>query len=418
MPTDAKSVIVVGGGVIGLASAYYLAKAGREVTVVERDSSLTSGCSEGNAGMVVPSHFIPLAAPGVIGQGLKWMLDPKSPFFLRPRLDLDLARWVWLFFRHANAGHVKRSEYLLRDLGLESRRLHIELAQGEGFPLETRGLLMLCQSEKGLEDEVEVAEAALRLGLEVEVFGKNRLKEFEPEAQVEALGGVWFQQDCHLAPLDFVGALRKGIIAAGGKFVEDEVTDFVKEGSTITGVRSAAGSTLTADRIVLAGGMATLALARKLGLRLPMQGGKGYSLTLKEPNKALNLCSLLKEGRVAVTPMGKTLRIAGTMEICGADTSLSPARLQGIIESFCRFYPDFSAGDFEGIEPWIGLRPCSPDGLPYLGAAPGQERVVVATGHSMMGLSLAPVTGFLVEKLVSGEATGMELAPLAPERFG
>lgn len=418
MSKNAKSVIVVGGGVIGLASAYHLAKAGREVTVVERDASLASGCSEGNAGMVVPSHFIPLAAPGVIGQGLKWMLDPKSPFFLRPRLDIDLARWVWLFFRHANAGHVKRSEHLLRDLGLESRRLHVELAKDEGFLLETRGLLMLCQSEKGLEDEAEVAEAALRLGLEVEVFGANRIKEFEPEAQVNAIGGVWFQQDCHLAPLDFVSALRKGITAAGGSFVEEEVIDFVKEGDAITGVKSASGATLTADRIVLAGGMATLALARKLGLKVPMQGGKGYSLTLKEPKKALQLCSLLKEGRVAVTPMGNTLRVAGTMEICGADTSLSPARLQGIIESFCRFYPDFSPADFEGIEPWIGLRPCSPDGLPYLGTAPGQDRVVVATGHSMMGLSLAPVTGMLVEKIVSGAATEIDLAPLAPGRFG
>ena len=126
---------------IGLACAYYLSKSGRQVTVIERDPSLLSGSSGGNAGMVVPSHFIPLAAPGVISQGLKWMLDPKSPFFLRPRLDFDLMRWLWLFYRHANAGHVKRTELLLRDIGLESRRLHHELSESEGFELVERGLL-------------------------------------------------------------------------------------------------------------------------------------------------------------------------------------------------------------------------------------------------------------------------------------
>ena len=417
MNTEKQNVVVVGGGVIGLACAYYLSKAGRQVTVIERDSSLLSGSSGGNAGMVVPSHFIPLAAPGVISQGLKWMLDPKGPFFLRPRLDIDLIRWLWQFYRHANAGHVKRTELLLRDIGLESRRLHQELANIEGFTLVQRGLLMLCQSEPGLEDEAAVAIEAQRLGLKVEVFGKDRLKEFEPDTAIEALGGVWFAQDCHLDPLEFVAALRKSIIAHGGIFANEEVTGFIHEGSQVIGVKSAQGNEHVADQIILAGGIVSSELARKLGLKLPMQGGKGYSLTLKKPRKSLQLCSLLKEGRVAVTPMGDSLRVAGTMEICGTDTSLSPARLQGIIETFCRFYPEFEPDDFAGIEPWIGLRPCSPDGLPYFGFLSKHPRVLVGTGHSMMGLSLAPVTGMLAEMLISGEASPIGLTQMSPERF-
>jgi len=418
MAKDVENVVVVGGGVIGLASAYYLAKSGRKVTVIERDPSLLSGCSAGNAGMVVPSHFTPLAAPGVIAQGLRWMLNPKSPFFLRPRIDIDLARWVWLFFRHANARHVAACEKLLRDLSLESRRLHQELSVRECFTLTERGLLMLCQGEKGLAEEAEVVEGAHRLGLEAEVFGKERLREFEPEAEMNALGGVWWKQDCHLSPMDFANALRRGIEREGGIFVEGEAVDFIRDGGEIIGVKTAAGDSLTGDRIVLAGGIATLNLARKLGLRMPMQGGKGYSFTLPKPRKSLRICSLLKEGRVAVTPMGNSLLIAGTMEICGSDTSVSPKRLEGIIENFCRFYPDFTTADFEGIEPWVGLRPCSPDGLPYLGYVPGQPRVVAATGHAMMGLSLAPATGWLVEKLVAGEDSPISLGQLAPARFG
>lgn len=418
MAKDVENVVVIGGGVIGLASAYYIAKSGRKVTLIERDPSLLSGCSAGNAGMVVPSHFIPLAAPGAIAQGIRWMLNPKSPFFLRPRIDLDLARWVWLFFRHANGQHVANCEKLLRDLSLESRRLHQELSRSEGFDLTERGLLMLCQGEKGLAEEAEVVEAAHGLGLEAEIFGKGRLREFEPEAEIDAIGGVWWKQDCHLSPVDFINALRRAFEREGGAFVEGEAVDFIREGSEVIGVKTAAGDSLKADRIVLAGGIATINLARKLGLRMPMQGGKGYSFTLPKPRKSLRICSLLKEGRVAVTPMGDSLLIAGTMEICGSDTSVSPKRLEGIIENFCRFYPDFTKADFEGIEPWVGLRPCSPDGLPYLGYVPGQPRVVAATGHAMMGLSLAPATGWLVEKLVAGEDSPISLGQLAPARFG
>ena len=368
--------------------------------------------------MVVPSHFIPLAAPGVISQGLKWMLDSKSPFFLRPRADLELARWVWTFFRHANARHVKRSEKLLRDLGLESRRLHVELARDEDFELVERGLLMLCQSEKGLQEEGELAAEAQRLGLDVEIFDRKRLREFEPNARVEALGGVWFKLDCHLSPMDFVAALRSAIAKAGGEFVKGEGLDFQYSGEQVTGVKLHSGEILEGEQIVLAGGVATSTLAKKLHLRLPMQGGKGYSLTLKEPRQTLRNCSLLKEGRVAVTPMGSTLRVGGTMEICGEDTSVSQKRLQGVMEAFCRFYPEFQVGDFEGVKPWLGLRPCSPDGLPYLGKVPGKENVIVASGHSMLGLSLAPVTGMLVEKLVLGEASQIDLKLLNPARFG
>lgn len=418
MSGEAKSVVVVGGGVVGLAAAYYLTKAGRQVTVVERDATLLSGSSSGNAGMIVPSHFIPLSAPGVIGQGLKWMFNPKSPFSLKPRIDLELARWLWLFTRHSNAGHVKRSEKLLRDFGLASRGLHVELAQEENFDLKKRGLLMLCQSQKTLDEEAEVASEAVRLGLSAKVVGYHDLSDFEPETEINALGGVWFEQDCHLSPMDFVSALRAAIRKGGGTFLEEEVTDFSREGEEVRGVVTQTGTCIEADKVVLAGGVAMQKLLSKLGLRAPMQGGKGYSLTLKEPRKALRICSLLKEGRVAVTPMGKTLRVAGTMEICGSDRSISRARLQGVMESFCQFYPDFEVSDFEGIEPWVGLRPCSPDGLPYLGSLPNQERVIVATGHSMLGLSLAPATGMLIEKMVSGEECEIDIQALDPTRFG
>jgi D-amino-acid dehydrogenase len=414
MPQD---TLIVGGGVVGLSIAHYLAREGHSVRVLERDDSLSKSCSEGNAGMIVPSHFIPLAAPGVISQGLKWMCNPKSPFFLRPRLSPSLARWIWLFAKHSTKKHVADSQELLRDLSLESRRLHLELANTQDFPLIQKGLLMLCQSEAGLEEEAEVAEQAHTLGLEAEVCDPSRIRELEPQAEIEATGAVWWPQDCHLSPLDFIGALRQSITRNGGDFISGEATSLTIGRDRVESITTREGEILSAETIILAGGIHTTSLANQAGLRLPMQGGKGYSVTLPHPRPNPLLCSLLKEGRVAVTPMGDQLRVAGTMEICGENTSINHTRLQGVIEWFCRFYPQFQPKDFEGLDPWVGLRPCSPDGLPYLGRAPRFSNLIVATGHSMMGLSLAPVTGRLVADLVSGHQPTIDITQLAPERF-
>ena len=408
-----KDILIVGGGVVGLSIGYSLAKRGHPVRIVEKDPGLKNSCSSGNAGMIVPSHFIPLAAPGVISQGLKWMLNPKSPFFLRPRLDFSLAHWIWLFMRHSNQQHVSNSETLLRDLSLASRRLHVQLAEEEDFPLIQKGLLMLCQSQKGLDEEAEVAEAAHRLGLEAEVCNLDRIHELEPNARIEAQGGVWFPQDCHLDPNDFIKALRQGIEKNGGQFIDAQVDSLVGDHEVLLD----SGEKSSAETIILAGGIDTLTLTRPLGLKLPMQGGKGYSVTLPAPPKNPLLCSLLKEGRVAVTPMGDQLRVAGTMEICGSDTSVSKPRLQGVIESFCRFYPEFEPSQFADLKPWVGLRPCSPDGLPYLGRLPKNKNIIVATGHAMMGLSLAPITGELVADVVESKSSSIDLSALNPTRF-
>jgi D-amino-acid dehydrogenase len=266
-PAD-REILIIGGGVIGLSTGYYLAKRGFPVRLVESDPSLNTSCSEGNAGMIVPSHFIPLAAPGVISQGLKWMLNPKSPFFLRPRLDPALARWIWLFARHSNARHVANSETLLRDLSLESRRLHVELSKEEEFPLIQKGLLMLCQSQAGLDDECEVAEHAHRIGLEAEICDQARLRELEPNAQIEAMGGVWFPQDCHLSPGDFLNALRQSILKNGGEFISGRVTG-IDEKQRIT---TAEGLQLSAHTTILAGGIQSSSPCREERVTLlPLQ---------------------------------------------------------------------------------------------------------------------------------------------------
>ena len=201
--------------------------------------------------------------------------------------------------------------------------------------------------------------------------------------------------------------------------MDAECKNFIRKGDRITTIETSTDECLNAEHVILAGGAWTPDLSRQLGLRIPMQGGKGYSLTLRNPAELPRLCSLLMEARVAVTPMGGKLRVGGTMEICGTDLSVNPKRLQGIIEGFCQFFPAFAPDDFSGIEPWAGLRPCTPDGLPCIGSVPGLANATVATGHAMLGLSLGPVTGQLVvDEITARKPTlNIELSKIAPERF-
>ena len=412
-------VVIVGGGVIGLCCGWYLSAAGRKVTILHRDPSRKESCSDENAGMVVPSHFIPLAAPGVISQGLKWMFNPKSPFYLKPRLDPALWSWCWKFFRYANSTHVENSKHLLSTISLESRRLFVELAEELDFDLTTNGLMMLCQTEAGLEDEASVAAMADEVGVKAEVCDAKRVRELDPDIQMDVAGGVWFSQDCHLDPLNFLEQLREGIRARGGVFLDAEGKSFIHKNGRIVSVETAKGELLDVEQVIVAGGAWTPELTRQLGLNIPMQGGKGYSLTLGKPAELPQLCSLLKEARVAVTPMGDRLRVGGTMEICGTDLSVNRKRLQGIVEGFCEFFPAFKPDHFEGLEAWSGLRPCTPDGLPCIGTVPKIQNAVVATGHSMLGLSLGPFTGKLVAELMTEASPefDMDMSLMSPDRF-
>jgi D-amino-acid dehydrogenase len=415
-------VVVVGAGVVGLACAQALAARGYRVTVIDRSPERRDGCSFGNAGMIVPSHFVPLAAPGMVWLGLKWMFDPESPFWIRPRLDRDLFEWGWRFWRASNRRQVARAEPLLRDLNLASRRCYEQLADatlGIGdFGLVKRGLLMLCRTEHGLEEEARFAGRARELGVPAEVLDARETAAADPGITMAVAGAVRVPLDAHLAPERFLAALAAACRRLGVVFRwETEVERIRVGGRRIEAVESAAACD-EADHLVLAGGAWSPALVKSLGLRLPMQAGKGYSLTLEQPPQLPGMCSICTEARLAVTPMGSRLRIGGTMEIAGLDERVDPRRVRGIIRSALAYFPELRESDFAGVEPWKGLRPCSPDGLPYLGRTARYDNLVIATGHAMMGLSLAPITGKIVGQLVAGEGPDHDLALLSPDRFG
>jgi D-amino-acid dehydrogenase len=428
-----KRVVIIGAGVIGLSTAYYCARRGFQVTVIERKAAQRDGTSYGNAGMVVPSHFIPLAAPGMVALGLKWMWNPASPFYIKPRLAPDLIDWAWKFWRAATPEHVRRSAPLIRDLSLASRTCFEEFAAlpDVDFGLVKKGLLMLCQTEHGLHEESKTAEQARALGIPAEVLDAKQTAALDPAATLKIAGSVYFPLDCHLSPARFMPALQSQLEKLGAKFIwESDVVDFTTGSAGVSpagtpalnprrvrAIKNSKGQELEADEFVLCGGSWSPQLAEKLQLNIPMQAGKGYSLTLPKPRELPQICSILCEARVAVTPMGETLRVGGTMEIAGLNEDISPVRVRGIIDSFCRYFPKFQPSDFDGIQPWRGLRPCSPDGLPYVGRTAKFDNLSIATGHSMMGLSLGPITGKLMAQVLSGEKTESDISMLSPDRY-
>lgn len=419
MASQTKNVVILGGGVIGLSIAHYALARGFAVTVLDRAPEDKEGCSFGNAGMIVPSHFIPLAAPGMMALGLKWMWNPESPFYVKPRVSWDLLKWAWRFWQASTAARVKAAAPLLRDLHLASRSEYERLA-GEldgDFELITRGLVMLCKSQKGLDEEAHTAAEANKLGVPADVMDRDALAKLDPDITMDVAGGVYFPKDCHLSPNRLMAALRKSITERGGRIIYSaEAKHWRRVGRRIAAIETTAGE-LPGDEFILAAGAWANATARELGLSIPLQAGKGYSLTLKSPRELPRLCSILTEARIAVTPMGQTLRFGGTMEMSGLHERIDPRRVRGIIKNVPFYFPRFEEADFANIQPWQGLRPCSPDGLPYIGRTQRYDNLTLAAGHAMMGLSLAPITGKLVTQLLTGAPPAINLKLLDVDRF-
>jgi D-amino-acid dehydrogenase len=416
-----KSVLIIGAGVIGLSTAYYCVSRGMTVAVIDRQPAQREGCSFANAGIIVPSHFVPLAAPGMIKLGLKWMWNPASPFYIKPRLDADLFGWAIKFWRASNARQVQRAAPLLCELSLASRKCFEQLAAQPDmdFGLVKRGSLMLCKEQHALEDEAKTADQARALGIPAEVLDPGQVAALDPGARMDIAGGVHFPLDCHLTPARFMAALQRQCEQAGVTFIWNrEAVDWHVENRRIRALKASSGEEIPGDEFVLCGGSWSPLLAGRLGLNIPIQAGKGYSLTLSKPRQLPQICSILVEARVAVTPMGDALRVGGTMEIAGLNEDVNPIRIRGIVDSFCHYFPEFSREDFDGIQPMRGLRPCSPDGLPYVGRTKKFENLSLAAGHAMIGLSLGPITGKLMAEILSKEKPETDIAMLSPDRYG
>lgn len=413
-------VTIVGGGIIGLSSALYLNKAGHEVTVIDK-GDFTDNCSYGNCGYICPSHFIPLATPGIVKQGFKWMWNSKSPFYVQPRFDWNLINWGLKFIRSATKNNVSAAAVPLRDIAILSKAEYetwLNIPDFD-FAYQQKGLLEIFQTDVGEEHAKHTVEKAIGLGLgDTQLLSREELLSLEPGTMINAKGAILFNCDAHCYPNKLMQQLIVYLKKAGVQLIpHEELLRFEKSEKHISKLITRS-SVFEQDEIVLATGSWGRETAAMLGTRIPLMPGRGYSITLENSPYKVNYPAVLLEGRAAITPMdGNKIRFGGTMEITSHKTPPRMNRVQGILDAVKRFYPEFDIPFPAKEKIWYGYRPCSADGLPYIGRLKKFNNVTIATGHSMLGLSLGAGTGKLVGEIVTNKPTSMDIKVFNPERF-
>ena len=410
-------VLVVGGGVVGLCCAYELARAGAEITVVERDRC-GGATSFGNAGWVVPSISAPMPAPGITAQALKMLFKTDGSLRLRPRVDPDFVRWCWRFWRNSTQERYEAGLKALLRLNEQTIQLYKGLrASGVEFEMYESGLLIAALSEETLEEYAELLETSKTAGYagEVELLGKETLLGVEPALSDAVAGAVYAKDDLHVRPDTLASGLASYLVARDAQILEDtEVYDFTPSGKG-GWLASTSRGKLAADRVVVAAGMWSSELLAKLGLRIPLEAGKGYSVTASgrgtKPRHALKLA----EPNVACSPFEEAVRISGIFELGGRDLSVNRRLLERVLRSASVFLRDWAMEEqrFE----WAGMRPTTPDDLPFIGAVPGHDHLYVATGHGMLGVTLGPATGAAIVPLVLEDRAPSVLEPFRVDRF-
>jgi D-amino-acid dehydrogenase len=413
-PPQTADVVVIGGGIIGLSCAHYLERHGRSPLVVER-GEIGHGSSHGNAGLVAPSHSITLPAPGVVMQGLKWLLDPTSPFVVKPRPDPALVRWLLRFAASARRQPMLRAIPTLRDLSRLSTALYDELARDVKAELgyHATGVLNVYRTPQGFAKGRREAELLERFDLPSEILDGDRLEAAEPGLRQGLTGGVLWPEDGYVDPSAFVATLCDDLRERGIQIMPHTEVLALSQDDGRASVKTTGGS-VRCNAVVVAAGAWSAALLRAMGHRLQVEPAKGYSITIRQSATRLRRPLLLSEAKVAVTPLGSSLRLAGTLELGGLDASIDLRRLDAVRDSAEPYLRAGAGGAQETA--WRGLRPLSADGLPTIGRLPQQRRIAVATGHGHIGVSLAPATGKLIAELLTDQTPTIDLTPLRPLR--
>ncbi len=411
-----KKIVVIGGGIVGLSSAYFLKLEGHDVVVLDK-GTISEGASFVNAGYLTPSHIVPLAAPGMISKGLKWMLNSSSPFYIKPRLDADLISWCWKFMRSCSKKHVERSLSVIKNINELSKEIYHGMHKSIdfNFHLEDRGVLMAFQTDEAAEGEYSVMKAAQKLGLDVSLLNAEEVNVLQPNIKMNIQGAYHYHCDAHSTPRVFMEELVKNLKLKKVQIhTQTLVESFKTQGKKITAVKTNQGD-FEADEVVFAAGSWTEELLKLLQIRLSVQAGKGYSINVEAPTD-ISMPAILMESKVAVTPMQGFTRFAGTMEISGINHHIQMNRVNAIAKAVNNYYPKLKISLEDQQNAKCGLRPLSPDGLPFIGRHSSCSNLVLATGHAMMGWSLGPGTGKLVSEIISDKKLSMPIHMFSPER--
>ena len=391
---------IIGGGLIGVFSAFYLNQSGYTITLFDEESEMASA-SYGNAGMICPSHFIPIAAPGIIKQSVKWMFNSRSPLLFRPYADLDFFKWCLSFYFNSTKKNVNNNTGLMSGLLEWSKKLYQELEAKEIIPaIQRKGIIMYTHTQHGLDEEILLSRKANRLGLETTVLTNKDIADLNPGVSFNGLGGVHYNGDMHTDPVILMKTLKSYLQKKGVRFINEKAENFTSDKEKIKSIKTKTRE-YEVEGMIICTGMASSKLAGLFKENLFIQGGKGYNVTIANASPQLVTPLILVEGRVALTPMGSSIRIGGTMEIGKPNNTVNKNRIEGILTNTEKYLPDFKKSDLEKITPWHGYRPITKDGMPVIKRLDHFTNVFINTGHGMLGLSLAPASGKIMNEIVT-----------------
>jgi D-amino-acid dehydrogenase len=409
-------VAIVGGGVIGLACANALARGGAEVVVLER-ARCGEGCSFGNTGWVCPALSAPLPAPRVMGRALVGMLGRDSPLLVQPRLDSSFVRWSWEFWRACSPARYRAGLEATVALARTAFDLFDELrSTGVEFAIHETGMVVAARSQAGIEEYATMIEGARSAGYEgpVELLSGDELRAREPALAADVAGGLVVPAERYVRPEELTGALARRLRADGVD---------VREGAEVTRLARSNGrwdvtggdTSVSAERVVLAAGAWSGPLLAKLGIRIPFEAAKGYSVTASGAGVAPRHALYLAEAKVGASPFGDRVRLAGIFDLTGIDSSLRRRRIGAIVRSSVPYFRDWRPERIE--QQWAGLRPYPADGLPIIGPVPGNDGLYAATGHGRMGITLAPATAAAVRTMILEGRIPDEVRPFTIDRL-
>lgn len=419
--TSQSDVTVIGGGVVGIATALELARSGLSVTLIEK-GEIGHGCSYGNAGWMTPCFALPLPIPGVFWKALGWLLDPESPLHIQPRLSMSLASWLLHFLKSTNTQHLFKSVEVLTAVSRESLNQYATLAGSNpariGF--ERKGLLMVGQTSNGVHTAVQELEWVSRFGIKGRLMGVDEIRAFEPALTGALSGGVYFPDEAHGEPLAIVRAMAEEAVKLGVEILDNtevfEIMGAITAGGreTVSSLKTTRGE-IPVKTLVLATGAWSKAWGERLGMNVPVLGGKGYAFIVDPLEKQPKVPIMLVEKKIAVTPRQGSLRIAGTLELVDQDESITVRRVNAMMKGAREFLTIPKEPKIHEV--WRGLRPCTSDGVPMIGPARKFSNLYLNLGHQMLGLQSAPGSARLLREIMLGQPTYVDAKPFSPERF-
>jgi D-amino-acid dehydrogenase len=416
LPSERHDVIVIGAGVIVMATAYELSLKGARVTVIDRGEP-GMGCSYGNAGWITPCFAMPLPMPGMLLKSIKWLTNPDSPLYIKPEPSLLLLRWLWRFMRSMNRDLMLQSVDALTEISKYSLDAYARLDKESGgsFGFEQKGLLMIGETDAGVRAAREEMELVARNGIPGRLMSGDEVRAFEPALKGPVQGGVYFPSEAHAEPLAVVRTLAEAATKLGARILpRTEVFDFYEERGRLTGLRTTRGD-LRADKYVLATGSWSVPIARRLGINIPILGGKGYAIIVPPIDPMPKHPIMVVERKLAITPRKDSLRLAGTLELVDRDEGITPRRVDAILRAAQGALNVPAQPEIREV--WRGLRPCTPDGVPVIGSPKRLSNLTVVTGHQMLGLQSAPGSGRLAADLVVGVKPTFDPKPFRADRF-